>query len=179
MIIIIYFLTHYYFFTLWFDEVRRRIQPDWRQRNLPDHFGPRSWSSGGAQGSKSSSSWFPCHPGLFPSFSPGSARYALFSYCEKSFLEVKNVSNKLKSLKNDQREYETYCMAMFVTICHFHVSVFGRNSRDVRHGANDEIWKILRIQRIGNKGMNWQGKYFEAGSIVQRYQEVVFKSDVY
>ena len=27
--------------------------------------------------------------------------------------------------------------------------------------------------------MSWQGKYLEAGSIVQRYQEVVFKSDVY
>jgi len=26
--------------------------------------------------------------------------------------------------------------------------------------------------------MSWQGKYLEAGSIVQRYQEVVFKSDV-
>ena len=30
-------------------------------------------------------------------------------------------------------------MVTFVTICHFHVSVFGRNSRDVHHGANDEI----------------------------------------
>ena len=26
--------------------------------------------------------------------------------------------------------------------------------------------------------MSWQGKYLEASSIVQRYQEVVFKSDV-
>ena len=105
MIIFISLVTHYYFFTLWYDEVRRRIQPDWTQRNLPDHFGPRSWSSGRAQGSKSSSSWFPFHPGLFPAFSPESAIYPLFSFCKKSFLEVKNVSNKSKSLKNDHREY--------------------------------------------------------------------------
>ena len=26
--------------------------------------------------------------------------------------------------------------------------------------------------------MSWQGKYVEAGSIVQRHQDVVFKSDV-
>ena len=114
-------------------------------RYLPDHFGPRSWSSGRAQGSKSSSSWFPFHPGLFPAFSPESAVYPLFSFCEKSFLEVKNVSNKSKSLKNDQREYGTYCKVMSVAICHFHVSMFGWNSREVRHDANDEIWKILRI----------------------------------
>ena len=145
MIIFICLLTHHYFFTLGYDEVRRRIQPEWTQRNLPDHFGPRSWSSGRAQGSKSSSFWFPFHPGLFPAFSPGSARYPLFSFCEKSFLEVKNVCNNSKSLKNDQREYGTYCMVMSVAICHFHVTVFGRNSREVRHGANDEIWKILRI----------------------------------
>ena len=63
-------------------------------RYLPDHFGPRSWSSGRAQGSKSSSSWFPFHPALFPAFSPGSARYPSFSFCKKSLLEVKNVSNK-------------------------------------------------------------------------------------
>ena len=126
---------------LWYDEVRRRIQPDWTQRNLPDHFGPRSWSSGRAQGSKSSSFWFPFHP----AFSPGPARYPLFSFCEKSFLKVKNVCNKSKSLKNDQREYGTYCMVMSVAICHFHVSMFGWNCREVRHDANDEIWKILLI----------------------------------
>ena len=103
MIIFISLLTHYYFFTLWYDEVRRRIRPDWTQRNLPDHFGPRSWSSGRAQGSKSSSFWFPFHPGLFRAFSPGSAIYPLFSFCKKSFLEVKNVSNKSKSEKWPQR----------------------------------------------------------------------------
>ena len=136
------FNTHGFIFgILWYDEVRRRIQPDWTQRNLPDHFGPRSWSSGRAQGSKSSSFWFPFHP----AFSPASARYPLFSFCEKSFLEVKNVCNKSKSLKNDQREYGTYFMVMSVAICHFHVSMFGWNSREVRHDANDEIWKILRI----------------------------------
>ena len=72
-------------------------------RNLPDHFGPKSWSSGRAQGSKSSSLWCSFHPGLFPAFSPASARYPLFSFCEKSFLEVKNVSNKSKSEKWPKR----------------------------------------------------------------------------
>ena len=156
MIIFIYLVTHYYFLNhlipagaifviWWYDEVRRKIQPDWTQRNLPDHFGPRSWSSGRAQGSKSSSFWFPFHPGTFRAFSPGFPRYPLFSFCEKSFLEVKNVSNKSKSLKNEQREYGTYCMVMSVAICHFHVSMFGWNCREVRHDANDEISKILRI----------------------------------
>ena len=83
--------------------------------------------------------------GYFLRFLRGLLDTLRFRSAKSHFWKSKMFPTSKKKVKNGQREYRTYCIVMSVAICHFHVSMFGRTSREVRHDANDEMWKILRI----------------------------------